>query len=206
MVPETLRMMHDLSISGDSWIHRLSAGLKLMLLILAGWGLMWVSQPEWLLLALVIVLMLFRIARVPMRGVWQRARLMVWFLLLIGAYVAWAQGWLAAAAAMLRLAAMVMFGLLVTLTTSLSAMMDVVSRLLKPLERLGLLRAERVALAFGMTLRMVPELYSQWNQIREAQAARGLESHPIAMIVPMLVRTLKRADEMAEAIDARIVE
>lgn len=199
-------MMHDLSISGDSWIHRLSAGLKLMLLILAGWGLMWVSQPEWLLLALVIVLMLFRIARVPMRGVGQRARLMVWFLLLIGAYVAWAQGWLAAAAAMLRLAAMVMLGLLVTLTTSLSAMMDVVSRLLKPLERLGLLRAERVALAFGMTLRMVPELYSQWNQIRESQAARGLESHPIAMIVPMLVRTLKRADEMAEAIDARIVE
>ncbi len=199
-------MMHDLSISGDSWIHRLSAGLKLMLLILAGWGLMWVSQPEWLLLALVIVLMLFRIARMPMRVVWQRARLMVWFLLLIGVYVAWAEGWLAAAAAMLRLVAMVMLGLLVTLTTSLSAMMDVVSRLLKPLERLGLLRAERVALAFGMTLRMVPELYSQWNQIREAQAARGLESHPIAMIVPMLVRTLKRADEMAEAIDARIVE
>lgn len=199
-------MMHALSISGDSWVHRLSAGVKLLLLVLAGWGLMWVKRPEWLLLAFIVVLVLFRLARLPMRGVWQRARLMVWFLLLIGAYVAWMQGWPEAMAAMLRLAALVMLGLLVTLTTSLSAMMDVVSMLLTPLERLGLLRAERVALAFGMTLRMVPELYDQWNQIREAQAARGLESHPIALIVPMLVRTLRRADEMAEAIDARHIE
>jgi biotin transport system permease protein len=167
---------------------------------------MWVTRPAWLFITFLVVLILFWIARISMRGVWLRAKPLVWFLLVIGLYVAWADGWYPAAAAMLRLASLVMLGLLVTLTTPLSAMMDVVTVVMRPLERLGLVRAERVSLAFGMTLRMVPELYSQWNQIREAQAARGLESHPVALIVPMLVRTLKRADDMAEAIDARLVE
>lgn len=199
-------MMQGLYVEGETWIHRLPAGLKLLVLVFAGWGLMWVTHPAWLSLALVAVWMLFWMARVSMRGVWRRMRPLAWFLVLIGLYVAWADGWVAASAAMLRLAALVLLGLLVTLTTPLSAMMDVVTVLLHPLERLGLLRAERVSLAFGMTMRMVPELYIQWNQIREAQAARGLESHPVALIVPMLVRTLKRADDMAEAIDARVDE
>ncbi len=199
-------MIQGLYLSGDSWIHRMRSGLKLLVLVVAGWGLMWITHPAWLLLTFLAVLILFWMARVSMRDIWLRVRPLAWFLLIIGLYVAWANGWHAAASTMLRLASMVMLGLLVTLTTPLSDMMDVVSALLRPLERIGLLRAERVSLAFGMTLRMVPELYAQWNHIREAQAARGLESHPVALIVPMLVRTLKRADDMAEAIDARIVE
>lgn len=199
-------MIQGLYLSGDSWIHRMRAGQKLLILVAAGWGLMWVTQPDWLLLTFLVVLTLFRVARVSLSGVWLRIKPLVWFLLVIGLYVAWEQGWHAAAGAALRLASLVMLGMLVTLTTPLSAMMDVVTLVMRPLERLGLVRAERVSLAFGLTLRMVPELYAQWSQIREAQAARGLESHPVALIVPMLVRTLKRADEMAEAIDARMVE
>jgi biotin transport system permease protein len=43
----------------------------------------------------------------------------------------------------------------------------------------------------------------QWQDIREAQLARGLTPSPFTMGVPMLMRTLRRADEIAEAIDAR---
>ena len=38
---------------------------------------------------------------------------------------------------------------------------------------------------------------------RLEQAARGLGSHPIAVVVPLVVRTLVRAGEVADAIDAR---
>ncbi len=198
-------MMQGLYLSGVSLIHRMQAGLKLLILLAAGWSLMWVTRPAWLLAVCLVVLMLFWIARVPLREVWLRIKPLAWFLLAIGLYVAWADGWHAAVAATLRLASLVMLALLVTLTTPLPAMMDVVTLVMRPLERMGLLHAERVSLAFGMTLRMVPELHAQWNHIREAQAARGLESHPVALIVPMLVRTLRRADDMADAIDSRIV-
>ena len=39
--------------------------------------------------------------------------------------------------------------------------------------------------------------------VREAQRARGLDRHPLALAVPLVLRTLKMADEVAEAIEAR---
>jgi biotin transport system permease protein len=43
----------------------------------------------------------------------------------------------------------------------------------------------------------------QWQEIREAQAARGLKANPFTMGVPMLLRTLRRAQDIADALDAR---
>ena len=93
--------------------------------------------------------------------------------------------------------------LVVSVSTSISELMAVVLWLLQPLERLGLVNTERVALAFGLTLRLIPELSVQWHEIREAQAARGLSANPLTMGVPMLLRTIRRAHVIAEAIDAR---
>jgi biotin transport system permease protein len=50
---------------------------------------------------------------------------------------------------------------------------------------------------------LIPELSTQWHDIREAQAARGLSASPLTMAIPMLLRTIRRAHEIAEAIDAR---
>ncbi|CPJ42798.1 cobalt transport protein [Bordetella pertussis] len=77
--------------------------------------------------------------------------------------------------------------------------------LLRPAERLGLLNAAQVALALALALalRFIPEIWRNYQEIREAQAARGLGAHPLALLVPLVVRTLKRAEEVAQAIDAR---
>ena len=82
-------------------------------------------------------------------------------------------------------------------------MMEVLIWLLQPLHKLGWINSERVALVFGLTLRLIPELSLQWQEIREAQIARGLKPSPFTMGVPMLLRTLRRAQEIAEALDAR---
>ncbi|CFN71313.1 cobalt transport protein [Bordetella pertussis] len=52
-------------------------------------------------------------------------------------------------------------------------------------------------------MRFIPEIWRNYQEIREAQAARGLGAHPLALLVPLVVRTLKRAEEVAQAIDAR---
>ena len=67
----------------------------------------------------------------------------------------------------------------------------------------GLIDAARVSLAVSLVLRFVPDILTRWRDIREAQAARGLASHPVALLVPLLVRTLKGADDVAAAIEAR---
>jgi len=196
-------MTGSLYVPGHSWLHRLPAGVKLALLAVLGAGLMWLSDLIALQLALLVLIFLLAQADVGAVQVWRQIRPMIVLLALLAIYTSLMQTPAEALEMTLRLLSLMLSGVLVTLTTPLAAMMEVLERLLKPLEKLGLLKADRVALAFGLTLRLIPELSLQWNEIREAQAARGLRTSVLTLGVPMLMRTLRRAEEIAEAIDAR---
>ncbi|PLU73700.1 transporter, partial [Sinorhizobium medicae] len=78
------------------------------------------------------------------------------------------------AALVLRLMALVLFAAAVTATTTIGAFMDEVTVLLRPLERLGLLRAADVGLALGLVLRFVPDIFARYQALAEAHRARGL--------------------------------
>jgi|GEM_PF-839179 len=71
-----------------------------------------------------------------------------------------------------------------------------------PLARLGVNPA-RVSLAVSLTLRFIPVVAQTVQDVREAQRARGIEKNMLALAVPVIVRTLKMADDVADAIDAR---
>ena len=190
-------------IAGQSPIHRLPAGRKLATLALAGAALMWVHHWQLLCLALVLVLGLLALSGVTFRRLLIQVRLLGWFILALGAYSAWVESPAIALEMMLRMSTLVIAAQLVSMTTPITQMMTVVEDVLSPLDRLGWVRAERVALACGLTLRLIPELALQWQDIREAQAARGLKPGVLTMLLPMLLRTMRRAEELAEAIDAR---
>lgn len=188
---------------GNSWLHQRAAGQKLLLLMLAGAGLMWVH--DWRILAAVVcaVLLLLQQSGVRVLQLWQHIRALSWLVLALVVFTAFVQSPLAALEVGLRMTALLLAALLVSMTTSIAKMMEVLIWLLQPFHALGWLNSERVALVFGLTLRLIPELSVQWHEIREAQAARGLKANPLAMGVPMLLRTLKRAQEIADALDAR---
>ncbi len=188
---------------GNTWLHRAPAGLKLAVLALSSSALMWEPSPLLLLVACALVCLSMRCAGASLQQVWQQVRPLAWLLLVLGGVSVWSQGVFQALEMVLRLITLVLAALVVSMTTPLTQMMSVVVWLLGPLQRLGWVNAEKVALGFGLTLRLIPELGVQWQDIREAQLARGLSPSPLTMGVPMLLRTLKRADEIAEAIDAR---
>lgn len=196
-------MTGSLYVPGHSWLHRLPAGIKLALLVMVGAVLMWLSDLIALQFASLLLIFLLAQSGVGATKVWRQIRPMMLLLAMLAVYTSLVQTPAQALEMTLRLLCLMLSGVLVTLTTPLTAMMDVLERLLKPFEKLGLLKADRVALAFGLTLRLIPELSLQWNEIREAQAARGLKSSVLTLGVPMLIRTLRRAEEIAEAIDAR---
>jgi biotin transport system permease protein len=91
---------------------------------------------------------------------------------------------------------------LVTLTTRVAAMLDVIARLARPL-RLVRVDPDRVALLLAMTIRCVPLLMDIVTTVREAQRARGATGSPMALAVPAVVRALRAADALGEALTAR---
>ena len=122
---------------------------------------------------------------------------------LIAAVDAWTTGLEAAAIVFLRLSAIAAVAEAVTLTTTAGEMTAAFEAGLTPFARIGLLDARRVALTLSLAIRFVPVIAEEAREIREAQAARGLERSILALTVPLVVRILVRAEELADAIDAR---
>ena len=196
-------MKGSLYIPGQGWLYRIPAGRKLLVLVLLGAVLVLIHRLSILTLSLFIVTGLLYQSGLSFKKLWSQLKLAIWFLLILCIYTAWIQSPEAALEMVLRLSSLIFAALLVSMTTPITQMMDVVVWLLKPFERIGWVNTSKVSLALGLTLRLIPELSIQWNDIREAQAARGIKPGVTTMLFPMLVRTLRRAEELSEAIDAR---
>ncbi|MGV2864949.1 energy-coupling factor transporter transmembrane component T family protein [Achromobacter sp. AGC39] len=196
-------MMEPLYVAGRSPLHRLPAWVKLVALVAAGAGLFMLRDPRGLGAAFTVSAILVWSTGVSAAAVWRQVRGLLWVLLAVALFTGVFQGPIDALAVVLRVGAMVGLALAVTLATRTSDLIAVCERALMPFERIGLVDAGKVALALALALRFVPEIWRNFQEIREAQAARGLGAHPVALIVPLIVLTLKRAQEVAEAIDAR---
>ncbi|WP_444463707.1 energy-coupling factor transporter transmembrane component T family protein [Rhodobacter capsulatus] len=183
-------------------LHRCPAGLKLAVLASAGTGLMAVASPVLMLGCLALTLLGFRLAGFGPRLIWRQIRPMLWMLAVLLLVQGWLAGWTLAALIVLRILTLMLLAALVTLTTRSEVLIATFEHVLTPLAPLGVNPA-KVGLALALALRFLPVIAEEAARVREAQAARGLGSHPLALILPLIVRVLKAAEEVAEAIEAR---
>jgi biotin transport system permease protein len=191
-----------LYIHASSPLHRLAPSVKVAALIVAGIAVFLVRDPVWLLAVLGVVAVLYAVARVPLATAARQLRPFALLIGLIfifhGMFTTWALGLLV----VLRFAVLVLLGMLVSFTTRVSDMIETIERALAPLAVFGV-NPEKVGLALSLALRFIPLLYQQVQDIREAQRVRGLERNFAAIAVPLLVRTLRMAGDLTDAIDAR---
>lgn len=115
----------------------------------------------------------------------------------------------------LRFALVVLLGAIMLETTTPTALTDAVGSLLSPLRRLGV-HTQEIALVLSLALRFLPTLASETRAIVDAQSARGGEVETgspakrvralAAIVVPVFAGTLRHADNLALALDARCYE
>jgi biotin transport system permease protein len=191
-----------LYIHRSSPLHRLAPSVKVAVLIAAGIAVFLVGNPLWLMPVLLIVAGLYAVARIPLGVVARQLRpfaLLIGLIFLFhGLFTTWTLGLLV----VLRFAILVLLGMLVSFTTRVSDMIETIERGLAPLALVGVDPA-KVSLALSLALRFIPLLYEQVQDIREAQRVRGLERNFTAIAVPLLVRTLRMASDLTDAIEAR---
>ncbi|MGQ9557124.1 MAG: energy-coupling factor transporter transmembrane component T family protein [Desulfurispora sp.] len=111
-----------------------------------------------------------------------------------------------------RVVLLVLCGVLLTFTTSPSRLTAGLESLLGPLSRLGLPVAD-IALMMTIAMRFVPLLLEETWQIMLAQQARGggmamrrpadRFKSALALLVPVLIGVLRRAEELALAMETR---
>lgn len=112
----------------------------------------------------------------------------------------------------IRLMLLIMGASLMMLTTSPIEITDGIESLLSPLKRIGF-PAHEIAMMMSIALRFIPTLTEECDKIMKAQASRGAVFDEgslikraraiVALIIPLLVSSFRRADELATAMEAR---
>jgi biotin transport system permease protein len=93
----------------------------------------------------------------------------------------------------------------VTLTTQTQDLLDAVVAAVRPFARLGL-NPDRVALTLALAVRSVPVVAQLARDVQEARMARGAGRSVRAFAVPLVIRTVRHADRLGEALAARGVD
>lgn len=111
-----------------------------------------------------------------------------------------------------RLMLMIMITTLLTATTAPLDLTLGIEDLLKPLERFKV-PAHEIAMMISIALRFIPTLIEDTQRIMNAQASRGVDlqegklkekiSGIISMIVPLFISSYHRAEDLADAMEAR---
>jgi len=185
-----------------SYLSRIKPGWKFGSLLVLSIGLYLISSWQVLLVAFILSVALLASARVDLKQLRAPLISIVIILGVVFILLGIQTNWLNAVSSVLRLLTMCLLAYSVSLSTRFSEMLELFQQVASPIRVVGG-NPDQVALALSMTIRFIPELKKVYNEVREAQHARGLANNPLAVTVPLVIRSLKIADETAEALDAR---
>ncbi len=112
----------------------------------------------------------------------------------------------------LRLILLILGSSVMTLTTTPNQLTDALESLLAPLKRIHM-PVHEVAMMMSIALRFIPILIEETNKIMKAQMARGADFESgnvlrrlksmIPILVPLFASSIRRATDLANAMDAR---
>lgn len=197
--------MAGVFVPGEGLAHRMGAGVKLLVLIGAIAVVLIAGDYRVALGALVGSLALYPLSGLGMRLLWRVSKPLLGLLVLIAALQLFTAAWTEAVRLCSQLASAVLLGGVFTRTTRVSEMLELFERLASPLRVFGV-RPERIAFVLALTIRCIPLVSTAWEKSKEAHAARGLSGSPHRMVVPVLVRLIRSAEGMGEAMSARGLE
>jgi len=216
-------------IAGNSFVHRLDPRVKTVSAIALS---LLIFQATWLDVYLIslfflIVMKISRLKAAPVLGVIKPLAFFAGLLFLLHlfltdgtALLSWAalhmkithEGLYQGAFVTWQFIALVLSGAILTMTTPPSEMINGLEKLLYPLKYIGV-PTQDIAVMVSMSLRFVPTLLEEFDRIKTAQTARGADMvtgtlwkrlrTTAAMALPLMMSAMRRADDLAEAMEAR---
>lgn len=227
-------MLKDITLGqyfpGSSPLHRLDPRTKIILTIAYIVGVFLADSVSAFIAVTAFTAALVLISRIPMRTVIVGMKPLIFiiaFTVIVNVFWAkgehllfewgiihiYAEGLMTALLVTLRIAALLTgTSIILTYTTSPTALTDGLERLLAPLARLHV-PVHDFAMMMTIALRFIPTLIEETDKIMSAQKARGadLESGGIMqraralvpILIPLFVSAFRRADELALAMECR---
>ena len=197
-------MLTDMYSPGDTVIHTTKPSLKLACLFVVCTTLFVFESWPLLIGTCCAVAWLYYCSQIFMKNIVASICPAFSILALIFFVQLYLSGFEMAAFVVIRFIAMILAASLLTLTTPSS---DLMSAIEKGVQTFASERfSEAVGLAFSLSFRCIPRVRQAFNDVREAQKARGLQGSWKALTTPTIIRILRSADEIAQAINSRNID
>jgi len=184
------------------FIYHIPPAFKLLLLMLVSLLLFFSPYLSVSFVSMGITFGLYLLAGLPLMVALRCLRPIWWLLLALFFVGFFTENWQQGLVVSVRLGTILLLANLVTITTPTAQMMESFERLFVVLKPFGVHPA-KIALVLSLTLRFIPVLAQIIAEVREAQAARGLERSLVGILIPVLIRMLKMGEDVASAIEAR---
>ena len=214
-----------------SFVHKMDARIKILTAIAYIVAVFLVKQFQFMgfLACLIFVLIATAFAKVPFLRVLKSIKAILFLIILSGILQLFFNtsgtvvsewqfikitdaGLLNAGFIIARISLVVLGASLLTLTTSPVELADGIESLLYPLKFIKF-PVHEFALIMSIALRFIPTLLEETDRIMKAQKARGADFESgnifkkikalIPILIPLLISSFRRADELADAMDAR---
>lgn len=192
-------------VAGDSAVHRARPGVKLAVLLAATTALLLAARWEVVTAGALIVVAVGLWAGLGLRGLGRLVWPLRWIVVVLTPVQAWLAGWERAYVVVGGLVVAVTAASLVSATTRVADMTDAIVRIVAPARRIGI-DPERVGLVIALAIRSVPVLLDGLRVVREARRARGMRLTPDTLLTPLVVRAVRHADRVGEALAARGID
>jgi biotin transport system permease protein len=188
-----------------TWLHRVPAALKLLLFALLGSLQYAVERSDWLAMSAAACALVFVSLG---RAMWPARKLVLSLLLacaLILAFHTWMDQPLLGWVSVLRLVSASLLGMALTLSTRSGDVLQVLERLLSPLQRFGL-KTERLALQLAMMLRFTEHFFVVWKRLDDAHRLRTGKAGGLRLLAPLTIQMLVAARRVADTLELRMGE
>ncbi|WP_295165003.1 energy-coupling factor transporter transmembrane component T family protein [Selenomonas sp. F0473] len=225
-------MLQDIQIGrylpGDSFLHRMDARVKILLLVGFLLLVFFVENPAGVAVLCAATALLMVTSRVPLMLQLRSVRPILWIVVFtflvhlfmtpgtaafrLGVFTATWEGLARGGYIGLRLILLILLSTLLTLTTSPLQLTDGLEALMSPLRRVGI-PVHELSMMMTIALRFVPTLLEEMDRIMKAQKARGMDFEQgnilrrlravVPILVPLFLSAFRRADELALAMEAR---
>lgn len=210
-------------------IHSLDARVKLATLIILMFMSFTITTINQVLLSAIALLCLLKLTNIPLKTIFKSLKPVLIFMLVLsmfnmlvvhkgnavlslGFITVTDKGLITAGLYAYRFLVMVLTGAVLLLTTSPTQLTQGFESLLSPLKRFNAPISE-ISLTLSLALRFIPTLADEAYLIMQAQQARGASFENgsfadklkaiSANIMPMFANTMRHADSLGKALDAR---
>lgn len=195
-------MQLSLYIGQNSIVHACPASVKMAIVFAAGIAVFATSDMFWLSSLLLLSIGLVALSRLPLAFVWSRCLPFLLVMVLFFAAHAVLTSVETGLVVVTRFAIMILLGLLLAMTSRLSHLVAVLEKVLTPLKLFGV-NPQKAGLVLSMSIRFIPLIGETYGEIAAAQKARGLDNNILALLIPLLIKLLQRADDISDALIAR---